>query len=134
MTDELVTHSYHIHYPPHEPREADPFYHLFEAYRAAHLADARCYVGEHVGFDQCQGGLELHHAHLEDATINAADIEAVARDYPSVHDEDSLRAWAESAENFRFLCVRHHRSREAGAHALAHADWEASVYEKGLTS
>lgn len=132
--DQKVTHTYTVHLPAHEPRKGDPAYPAFEAYRRAHIATAKCFVGQRLGFDQCAGALELHHAHLEFATINAVDLAALEIDYPAVHDEASLLAWAESDANFRWLCVRHHRSTQAGAHSLSHADFEASLYICNLTS
>lgn len=130
--DERETHHYVLHLPAHAPRKDDPAYGAFEAYRRAHVATAECYVGLRRGLDTCHGGLELHHAHLEFATVNGVDLHALMVDYPEVETEEELLAWAESDANFRWLCVKHHRSSEAGAHALAHADWEASLYVRGL--
>ena len=124
--DQRVSHHYSLHYPQHEPRQGDPHYHLFEAYKRRHKAAARCHVGERIGEQHCAGGLELHHAHLEFADINGVLLEAIEHDYPAIHDQESLDVWAESEPNFRWLCERHHRSVQAGVHSLAHSDWEAS--------
>lgn len=132
MSTQNVTHSYVLRFPAHAPRKDDPHYALFEAYRKAHVATAKCYVGQRVGFEHCQGGLELHHDHLEFAVLNAVDLKALQVDFPDVTDEDALQRWAESEPNFRFLCEKHHRG-SGGAHVLAHADWEASVYDPSLT-
>ena len=51
-----------------------------------------------------------------------------------VTDEEALQTWAESDLNFRFYCVKHHRSSQAGAHALSHSDFEASCYVPALTA
>ena len=48
-----VTNRYHIAYRDHAPRESDPYYAAFTVYRAAHIADAVCYTGVRVGFDEC---------------------------------------------------------------------------------
>jgi hypothetical protein len=37
----------------------------------------------------------------------------------------------ESEQNFRWLCVRHHRG-EAGAHSISHSDWEGQQYIPSL--
>jgi hypothetical protein len=131
--DQAVSHKYTVHYPAHGPREGDPHYHLFHAYHEKYGPRARCYVGQRIGFDECAGGLELHHAHLEFAVQNAAVWEAVAKDYPQVHDQESLDRWVESEQNFRWLCVFHHRGH-AGAHVASHADWEAEQYSPGLVT
>ena len=131
--DQSVDNKYIVHYPAHYPRQQDPQYPLFEAYRKQTVATAKCYIGERVGFQYCTGGLELHHAHLEFSTVNGALWQAVAKDYPSVTDENALQAWAESEPNFRWLCQYHHRGH-AGAHVASHADWEAGQYVPGLLS
>ncbi len=131
--DQKIGHHYVIHFPSHYPRDSDPHYHLFEAYRKSHVAMAKCYVGERVGFQECAGGLELHHAYLEFAVVNAALIEAIQKDFPAVTDEASLASWAESEQNFRFLCQFHHRGH-AGAHVASHSDFESECYVKNFIS
>ena len=144
--DGKVTHHYLVHYPAHEARTTDPHYVDFHTYHRRTREIARCFIGERIGFDDCkdaqgnpvtlnehgqQSGLELHHAHIEFALQNGVDLSALEKDYPGVSDPDSLGAWVESATNFRWLCVHHHRG-SAGAHTAAHADWEASQYIHGL--
>ena len=144
--DQRETHRYTVHFPPHPARKSDPHYRDFDAYHAAHRPSARCYIGERVGFAGCrdehgqpcvvspqgvQSGLELHHAHIEFALQNGVSLAALERDYPGVSDPEQVGAWVESGENFRWLCVRHHRG-DAGAHTAAHADFEASQYVLGL--
>ena len=36
--DQATTNEYIVHYPPHEPRESDPHYKDFNAYRQSHTA------------------------------------------------------------------------------------------------
>jgi hypothetical protein len=145
--DQVVHHDYLIHYPPHDPREGDPHYADFNAYHRRTRKTARCYIGERIGYHQCQDpqgnaclppddggeqpGLELHHTHIEFALQNGVNLEALEKDYPGVSDPDKVGAWVESGTNFRWLCCRHHRGI-AGAHTLAHADYEASQYVPGL--
>lgn len=136
MTDaheQKVSNTYEVHYPEHEPREDDPHYHAFEAYKKAHKKDAQCYVGQRIGFDECQGGLELHHHFLEFAVINEVDLAAIEKDYPNLTDPEKVAEWAESDPNFLWLCSKHHRSN-IGAHHAAYADFEASLYVKELLS
>lgn len=130
--DQKISHHYLIHYPEHEPRESDPHYRDFDAYRRAHVQTAKCYIGERVGFDQCAGGLELHHAVIEFSLQNGVSLTALEVDYPGVSDPDSVGAWVESGQNFRWLCAYHHRGL-GGAHTLSHSDWSASQYVPGLT-
>lgn len=142
-----VTNHYHVAYPEHAPRTADPHYHAFEAYRKAHIAEAICYTGFRVGFDECadaQGkpiatqpdgghGLELHHHYLEFATVNAVDLAALERDFPNLTDPEKVADWAETDENFLWLCAKHHRGF-GGVHHASAADWQASQYVQNLLS
>lgn len=145
--DQSVSHKYLIHYPPHPARKDDPHYIDFNHYHKQTRATARCYTGERLGFDQCrdakgnpalvgpdgkQPGLELHHAHVEFSLQQGISLTALEKDYPGISDPSQVGAWVESAANFRWLCAYHHRSTAAGAHAVAHADWEASQYVLGL--
>ncbi len=80
--DQHFTHSYVVRYPAHEPREQDPNYVDFHAYREAHVADAKCAFGEargdysecHPGPDSWPKGLELHHSSIEFAMVNEVDF------------------------------------------------------------
>jgi len=144
--DQAQTHRYVMHYPPHPARASDPHYADFHAYHQAHRAAARCYIGERIGFSECYGaqgnpalpedggqqpGLELHHAHVEFSLQNGISLAALEVDYPGISDPSQVGAWVESGANFRWYCAYHHRS-QAGAHAAAHADFEASQYVLGL--
>lgn len=130
--DQKAVESYVEHWPAHPPREHDPHKHLFDAYHRAHKDTATCWVGDRIGPDHCAPKpYELHHAHLEESAQNAAVAEAVRRDYPQVHDAESLALWVNGGlgtENFRWLCSWHHRSMAAGAHHVTHSDWEVGAY------
>ena len=66
--DQNVTHRYTVHYPDHEPRESDPHYRDFNAYRRRTKDAAQCAIGAHrADFSECSldKPLELHHAHIE---------------------------------------------------------------------
>lgn len=127
-----VTHSYLLRYPAHEPRTADPFYKDFAAYRRRTVKTAQCSIGLHRNdFTECAGGLELHHSHIEFATMNSIDMAWLERDYPGVSDPNQVGAWVESAKNLMWLCERHHRGDD-GVHLLTASDWEAIKYVKGL--
>ena len=142
------THHYLMHFPDHPARKDDPHYVDFDHYHREHRATARCYIGEHIGFDECkdaqgnpapavdgqpQPGLELHHAHVEFSLQNGIDLAALERDYPGISDPTQLGAWVESGANFRWLCAWHHRGA-SGAHTASHSDWEASQYVRNLIS
>ena len=145
--DQNEVHQYIVHFPAHFPKADDPHYNDFYHYRSLHRKDARCYVGVRIGFDECldaqgtpctitggkQSGLELHHAHIEFSLQNGVNLKALEVDYPGVSDPDAVGAWVESGENFRWLCVFHHRAA-GGAHTVTHSDWEASQYVRGLIS
>lgn len=131
--DQVVVNKYTIHYPDHEPRQSDPHYYAFEAYRRSHVAEAKCYVGTRVGFDECQGSLELHHHFLEFAIANEVDLQALEVDFPNLTDPEKVAEWAESDANFMWLCAKHHRG-VGGVHHVAAADFEAELYVKNLIS
>ena len=128
--DQIVRRApYLVRFPPHEPRESDPHYRLFQEFHRRTRADAECWVGKHSPEKkaECHGQLELHHTHLEFALQNAHDLTAIMADWPDVDREEEVDAWIESQDNLRWLCERHHRG-DLGAHALDHAAWEAMVY------
>lgn len=141
---QLVVNHYQIHYPDHAPRQGDIHYAAFNAYHRAHSKTAICFVGARVGFTECSDatghamldqpghlGIELHHHFLEFAVINSVDLHAIEVDYPDLTSLEKVAAWAESDPNFMWLCAKHHRGA-GGAHHAAYADFEASLYVKGL--
>jgi hypothetical protein len=139
--DQTFTHSYVVHYPAHEPREDDPNYVDFAAYRKGHVADAKCAFGVarddfsdcDPGPDSWPHGLELHHAHIEFAMQNAVDLTLLEHVYPGVSDPTKVGAWVESGENLMFLCVFHHRGH-GGVHVSTSSDYEAQRFIHNLIS
>ena len=134
--DQKVTHSYTIRFPAHEPRETDPHYRDFDAYRRRTKGTARCQFAVQAGDDsECdhEHPLELHHAHIEFALQNAVDLARLERDYPGVSDPDTVGAWVESATNLMWLCRFHHRGH-GGVHCATASDFEAEHYVRGLIS
>ena len=138
MTDEhnqKITNSYVVHYPAHEPRETDPHYKDFNAYRERTKDTAKCAIGEHrADFSECDGGLELHHSHIEFSLQNNVDLKWLEADYPGVSDPESVGAWVESGANLMWLCEKHHRGSGTGIHHAAYADYEAQKYVRELLS
>ncbi len=134
--EQSETHKYVIHFPEHAPRATDPHYAAFEALKKHLKATGkyRCFVGERIGFDQCEGDLEAHHRILEFSLINAVDLDALKKDFPALTDLSQVPAWAESDDNIEILCVKHHRSAGNGVHAVAFSDWEAGLYIRNLLS
>ena len=133
--NQTTTNNYVVHYPSHEPREKDPHYRDFDAYRKATQATAVCAVGGHrQDFSECDGGLELHHSHIEFSLQNGVDLKWLEIDYPGVSDPDSVGAWVETGANLMWLCMKHHRAAGAGIHHAAYADYEASKYVRTLLS
>lgn len=127
-----VTHSYILYYPEHPARVDDPHYRDFEEYRRRTKDAAQCAVGAHRGdFSECQGGLELHHAHVEFSLQNGVDLKWLEKDYPGISNPDEVGAWVESADNLIWLCERHHRGVE-GVHVLSASDYEAVRFVRGL--
>ena len=132
--DQKVTHSYTVHYPEHEPRKSDPHYRDFNAYRRKTYKTARCAMGIQRGdFTECDGPLELHHAHVEFALQNGVDLKWLEQSYPGISDPDAVGAWIESAANLTWLCAKCHRGH-GGIHVASASDWEAEKFVRGLIS
>lgn len=131
--DQIESSRYIVHYPSHLPRKEDPFYSAFVAYHRATARTAKCFIGIRVGFKHCNGGLELHHAHVEYSLANGIDLKAIQVDFPDLTNEHEVQKWVESEHNFRWLCMFHHRGH-AGVHVVSHAIWEAGQYVPGLVS
>ena len=134
--DQNVTHRYVVHYPDHEPRESDPHYRDFNAYRRRTKNTAQCAIGNHrADFSECSldKPLELHHAHIEFSLQNGVDLKWLEVDYPGVSDPKIVGAWVESAENLMWLCEAHHRGA-GGIHVAAASDFEAEKYVRSLIS
>ena len=135
MTDEhdqKITNSYIVHYPQHEPRESDPHYKDFNAYRERTKATAVCAIGgARADFTECDGGLELHHAHIEFSLQNGVDLKWLEHDYPGVSNPNEVGAWIESADNLEWICEKHHRGA-GGIHHASAADFEAQKYVRNL--
>lgn len=130
--DQNVTHHYLIHYPPHPARKDDPHYVDFEAYRRRTHGTAKCAIGEHRDdFSECQGGLELHHAHVEFSLQNGVDLKWLESYYPGISDPEKVGAWIESADNLEWLCEFHHRGH-GGVHVTSASDYEAEKFVRGL--
>jgi hypothetical protein len=133
--NQTTTNNYVVHYPPHEPREKDPHYRDFDAYRKTTQATAVCAIGGHrQDFSECDGGLELHHSHIEFSLQNGVDLKWLEIDYPGVSDPDSVGAWVETGANLMWLCEKHHRGAGTGIHHASSADYEASKYVRTLLS
>lgn len=130
--NQRTTHSYVIHYPEHPPREGDPHYRDFEAYRRRTKDTAQCAFAVETGdTSECHGGLELHHTHIEFSLQNGVDLTRLERAYPGVSNPEEVGAWVESADNLTWLCAWHHRGH-GGVHSAAAADFEASKFVRGL--
>lgn len=137
--DQAVTHRYVIHYPEHGPRESDPHYADFHAYKALRRKNGTyvCdFAVEHRAGDTSECDLtvplECHHRVIEFATMNAVDLALLEHDYPGVSSM-SVGAWVESAANLMLLCAVHHRGGD-GVHTASFADYGATFYIRNLIS
>ncbi len=131
---QATTNHYTVHYPPHPPRESDPHYRDFEAYRRRTKDTAQCSFGLRRGgdFSECGGGLELHHSHIEFSMQNGVDPELLEPTYPGISKQD-IGAWIETAANLEYLCEKHHRGA-GGVHHASASDYEAAHFVRGLIS
>lgn len=127
-----IVNSYVMVYPEHEPRESDPHYKDFKEYRRSHIKNAKCQFASDCGDDTlCDGGLELHHAHVEFALANSVDLKLLEKRYPGISNKDEIGAWIESGENLVFYCSKHHRGH-GGIHHAAASDWEGEHFIRGM--
>lgn len=154
--NQTASHRYVMHYPAHPARESDPHYKDFEAFHRKHGPTARCAFAVHatldgdpeptrqtekphrlIGAGEQRAGcdtehpMELHHSHVEFSLQNGIDFALLEKDYPGISDPSQEGAWVESAANFEWLCMWHHRGA-GGAHSAAASDFEAEKYINGL--
>jgi len=137
--EQKVSHSYLVHFPEHGPREGDPYYADFHAYKALRRKAGTwtCdFAVEHRGGDTSECDLtkplECHHRFIEFAVINGVDLTLLEPDYPGV-SAMGVGKWVESAANLMLLCVFHHRGH-AGAHVASASDYASSAYVRNLIS
>jgi len=111
------------HYPPHIPREGDPYYHIFNETRERMRREGKlkCYIDNK---DCSKESIELHHYFVEYALIGDADWRRFAELYPQFHipDEEAFFMWCESEENLMPLCKFHHTGI-GGIHHLPAPLW-----------
>jgi hypothetical protein len=135
MTDEhdqKITNSYIVHFPAHPERTDDPHYKDFNAYRERTKATAVCAIGgARQDLSDCDGGLELHHSHVEFSLQNGVDLKWLEAAYPGISNPDEVGAWIESADNLEWLCEKHHRG-VGGIHHASASDFEAEKYVRNL--
>lgn len=135
-----VTHSYLVTYPEHGPREQDPHYKDFHAFKenrrkaGTYHCDWAMEYRDGV-FSECDLSvpLEAHHSHIEWALVNEVDLALLEEKYPGVSNVEEVGAWVESAENLELLCVNHHR-RHMGKHVVAYSDFEGLSFVRNLLS
>lgn len=115
-----------FYYPPHEPRETDKHYKLFNHVHdmiIAHSAGCKiCHTKEH---------LEVHHAKVEFAAALGVDEDQLKADYPEygLTDKESFLDWIEtSPDNLMVLCAYHHRSPGGGIHCVPFPNWQLQEY------
>lgn len=149
---QATTHRYMIVYPDHEPREHDPHYRDFNAYRRKHVDTAQCQFGvdRNGDFSECDlvHPLELHHAVIEFALLgnlrdidgdgdidldpsSGVDLKILAADFPGIDTPEEVGDWINSESNLVFLCRKHHRGA-GGVHSAAYADYVASQYVREM--
>jgi hypothetical protein len=132
--DQKITNSYIVHYPAHPERTDDPHYKDFNAFRKRTKNTAVCAIGgARQDFSECDGGLELHHSHVEFSLQNGVDLKWLESAYPGVSNPEEVGAWVESADNLEWLCEKHHRG-SGGIHHAAYSDFEASKFVHNLIS
>lgn len=134
-----VTHSYQLAYPEHGPRDSDPHYADFRAYKALRKKAGTWYcdfAAEHRGGDASECDLtlplECHHRVIEFSLMNSVDLTLLEPDYPGV-SAMGVGAWVESAKNLELLCVFHHRGH-AGVHIVSASDYGVYEYVRRLLS
>jgi hypothetical protein len=126
--DQVMTLHVIAHVPPHEPRETDPAYHLFNEAKARIKAAGQWFCN--LNDDYCAGGIELHHSSVEFSQQSAMDFERVNKALGfHIKSEDEFAAWIESPDNLETLCVNHHRTH-FGTHMLPGPLWNPLRFRK----
>lgn len=135
--DQEWTHRYVIHYPAHEPRDEDPHYKDFEAWKqkrrdtSTYYCDfAHDYRDGDTSECDLKNPLEGHHSKIEFALMNGIDFTLLNRDFPGI-DAQTVGAWIDSDQNLMLLCTNHHRG-PMGVHNAAYADFTAEFYVRNL--
>lgn len=107
-------------WPDHEPREDDPYYHLFHAAkkRMKEMGLLKC----NVESDYHYGNIELHHSKVEFAHANDIDIEKFNHAYGLHLNDKEFKEFVEGPGNLEPLCTLHHRGQE-GVHSLPEPEW-----------
>lgn len=138
--DQVVTHRYTVHYPEHGPRESDPHYKDFHAFKAKRKAEGTYFcdwASVHRAGDSSEcdltAPLEAHHSHVEWALLNEVDLSLLEDAYPGISNRDEVGAWVESAQNLELLCIKHHRGH-MGKHVASYADFEGLSFVHNLLS
>lgn len=134
---QAVTNHYLIQYPEHGPRESDPHYADFHAWKKRQREQGKWRCAWAVTIDDdsdcdLSKPLEAHHGHIEFALLNAVDFARLEKAFPGISDPTQVGAWIESDANLMLLCVKHHRGMGTGVHHLAAADYEASHYVQSV--
>lgn len=134
-----------VAYPPHGPRDSDPYHDVYEHARH-HLIyelDVGCWIGG-ATHDQIQAGLpeghrchgaaglESHHSIAEFAGLNAEDWRKVAEDFPQagIQSDEDFKRYANSEGGLMILCDKHHRWAGSGIHSVTYPAWVLDRYAR----
>ncbi len=127
------TRTYHIkQWVPHHPtREDDPYYAIFNQYKARckRLHLLKCAVCGEV--DTPEKPTELHHTLCEFSMSTGVDVAKFAALHPDLHVESDadFQKFVEGPDNLTPLCKKHHTGDE-GIHVLDFPMWTLLSYWK----
>jgi hypothetical protein len=126
--DQSLTIHLQEHIPEHEPRESDPHYALFNQARARMKRQGLLVCA--IGDDYCEGGVELHHSHIEFSLVGTVDPDKLAKAL-GLHftSDDDFQSFIEGPGNLEPLCAIHHRTKY-GIHMIPGPLWEPLRYRK----
>jgi hypothetical protein len=118
--EQVVTIRFIERWPEHEPREADPNYHLFR--QAKERLKRQGLLVCRVESDYHYGQIELHHSKVEFAHINDIDLDKFNHAYGLHLSDEEFQRYVEQEGNLEPLCTLHHRGQE-GVHSLPEPEW-----------
>jgi hypothetical protein len=137
--DQVISHSYLVTYPAHDPRAADPHRHDFLEWkrRRKEAGTWWCdFAQDHRKGDagECDLAhpLEAHHKVVELAMLNEIDFELLEADFPGISLQ-SVGEWINNDSNLSLICRNHHRG-PMGVHTASYSDFGSEFYIRSLIS
>lgn len=105
------------HYEDHEKRTESAEFRRVK--KELHEEKIGCWIGN----GRCEGGLEVHHDHLEYSALSEVNVDKVKAKYPDFTSVDGKT-------NMQMLCQKHHRGLGFGKHEMSEPVWKLQAFMK----